>query len=81
MRRAHQHHAGRIDQQHRLGANLLGDQLQHHEPLLGHGHIEPGGLPHHGRVQRRDAHLADLADAVASRGESRGVEARYGGVS
>ena len=32
-------------------------------------------------VEAAGAFLADLADAVASPGESRGVEARYGGVS
>jgi len=45
---------------------------------------QQGGLhaiisPSH--VEAAGAFLADLADAVASRGESRGVEARYGGVS
>lgn len=45
---------------------------------------QQGGLhaiisPSH--VEVADAFLADLAEAVASRGESRGVEARYGGVS
>ena len=45
---------------------------------------QQGGLhaiisPSH--VQAADAFLADLAEAVASHGESRGVEARYGGVS
>ncbi len=44
---------------------------------------QQGGLhaiisPSH--VGAADAFLADLADAVASHGESRGVEARYGGV-
>ncbi|MDD9368988.1 MAG: aminotransferase class V-fold PLP-dependent enzyme [Acidimicrobiales bacterium] len=45
---------------------------------------QQGGLhaiisPSH--VEAAGAFLADLADAVASPGESRGVEARYGGVS
>jgi glutamate/tyrosine decarboxylase-like PLP-dependent enzyme len=45
---------------------------------------QQGGLhaiisPSH--VEAADAFLSDLAEAVASRGESRGVEARYGGVS
>jgi glutamate/tyrosine decarboxylase-like PLP-dependent enzyme len=44
---------------------------------------QQGGLhaiisPSH--VRAADAFLADLADAVASHGESRGVEPRYGGV-
>jgi glutamate/tyrosine decarboxylase-like PLP-dependent enzyme len=33
-----------------------------------------------GHVAVADAFLADLADAVASHGPSRGVEARYGGI-
>jgi len=44
---------------------------------------QQGGLhaivsPSHGPVA--DRFLADLADAVATRGSARGVEARYGGV-
>jgi hypothetical protein len=33
-----------------------------------------------GHVAVAEPFLADLADAVADHGESRGVEARYGGV-